>query len=440
MSRGFSYYFQRNHHGSAPSRLESRRRAVSSRIDHDHGRKEAAGEFLETLTGAMTARGKSRKVSSRRSVAELIEWFDNNDTADYLSQMPEIEFEINIKPTLKGFLSRLTRGQNLSRDQAGHFLDVLLDSEATDAQIAAALIALKLKGETVEELAGLAQGMRQRAIRINSNHSCFIDTAGTGSSSAKTFNVSTAAAFVIAGAGLPVAKHGNRAASSRCGSADVLTALGVDVAMSPEISEKSLNELGMCFMFAPLYHGATARVAGIRRELGVQTTFNLLGPLTNPARAPRQIIGVWDHALVEPLAQTLALLGAERAWIVHGGDGLDEVTVADKTFVAEASDGDVRTFEIEPEDFGVQRVAIDGLSGGDSEANAAIIRSVLSGERRDAARMLVVVNAAAALCVGGFAENLRAGAQLAEQSIDSGAAQAKLEQLIRMSRDAVSAT
>jgi len=330
-------------------------------------------------------------------------------------------------------------GENLSRAEAALFLDALLDTSATDAQIAAALIALKLKGETVEELAGLAEGMRARAVGINTHHKCFIDTAGTGSSCAKTFNVSTAAAFVIAGAGLPVAKHGNRAASSRCGSADVLTALGVDVAMSPDTSEKSLNELGMCFMFAPLYHGATARVAGIRRELGVQTTFNLLGPLTNPARAPRQIIGVWDRSLVEPLARTLSLLGTERAWIVHGGDGLDEVTLADKTFVAEARDGDVRTFEIEPEDFGVERVAIEGLSGGDSEANAAIIRSVLSGERRDAARMLVVVNAAAALCVGGFAENLRAGAQLAEQSIDSGAAQAKLERLIRISDEAVSA-
>src|SRR6266481_3125868 len=342
--------------------------------------------------------------------------------------------------SLRDYVASLMRGENLSRADAALLLDALLDGSATDAQIAAALIALKLKGETIEELAGMAEGMRARSVRINSPHSRFIDTAGTGSSCAKTFNVSTAAAFVIAGAGLPVAKHGNRAASSRCGSADVLTALGVDVAMSPEVSEKGLNELGMCFMFAPLYHGATARVASIRRELAVQTTFNLLGPLTNPARAPRQIIGVWDRRLVEPLARTLSLLGTERAWIVHGGDGLDEVTVADNTFVAEASDGDVRTFEIEPADFGVEHVAIDALTGGDAEANAAIIRSVLSGERRDAARLLVVVNAAAALCVGGFAKNLRAGAQLAEQSIDSGAAQAKLEQLVRMSRDAASGT
>jgi len=332
--------------------------------------------------------------------------------------------------TLKNLLTRLTRGQNLSRNEAAHFLDALLDSEATDAQIAAALIALKLKGETVEELAGLAQGMRQRAIRINSNHSCFIDTAGTGSSRAKTFNVSTAAAFVIAGAGLPVAKHGNRAASSRCGSADVLAALGVNVSSSPEISEKCLNEIGICFMFAPLYHGATARVAGIRRQLGVQTTFNLLGPLTNPARAPRQIIGVWDRALIEPLAQTLALLGTERAWIVHGADGLDEVTISGSTFVAEAIEGQVRTFEVGPDDFGIGRSELDHLRGGDAESNAVIIREVVSGGRQDEARALVVVNAAAALHVGGFGETLREAARIAESSIDSGAAVAKLDRLI----------
>ncbi len=337
---------------------------------------------------------------------------------------------------LRNSVASLMRGEHLSRTAAAQLLEALLDKAATDSQIAAALISLKLKGETIEELAGLAEGMRARAVRISTNHTNFIDTAGTGSSCAKTFNVSTAAAFVIAGAGLPVAKHGNRAASSRCGSADVLTALGIDVSMTPETSEKCLNEINMCFMFAPLYHGATARVAGIRRELGVQTTFNLLGPLTNPARAPRQIIGVWDRNLVEPLAQTLALLGTERAWIVHGNDGLDEVTVADKTFVAEASNGKVSLFEIEPAEFGMERQALDGLAAGDAEENASTIRSVLAGERRDAARMLVVVNAAAALHVGGVAADLRAGAQLAEQSIDTGAAQEKLNHLIRISTEA----
>ena len=336
-----------------------------------------------------------------------------------------------VESDLRSFLPRLMRGEDLSRAEAAQLLDALLNPEATDSQIASALIALRLKGETFEELAGLAEAMRERAVRITSRHACFIDTAGTGSSRVKTFNVSTAAAFVIAGAGLAVAKHGNRAASSRCGSADVLAVLGVNVSASAEVSEKCLNEIGICFMFAPLYHGATARVASVRRELGVQTTFNLLGPLTNPAHAPRQIIGVSNRDSVEPLASALALLGTERAWVVHGADGLDEVTITDKTFVAEARHSEVRRFEISPEDFGFERIALDGLSSGDAEVNAGVIRAVLSGERQDAARALVIVNAATALRVGGVASDLREGTQLAAQSIDSGEAQKKLDQLVR---------
>ncbi len=336
-------------------------------------------------------------------------------------------FESSLKP----FLSRLMRRENLSRAEATQLLDALLNGDATDAQIAAALIALKLKGETVDELAGLAEAMRARAVPIESRHACFIDTAGTGSSCAKTFNVSTAAAFVIAGAGLPVAKHGNRAASSQCGSADVLSALGVNVSAPPELSEECLNEIGMCFMFAPLYHGATARVASVRRELGIQTTFNLLGPLTNPARAPRQIIGVSDRKLVEQLAGALALLGTERSWVVHGADGLDEITAADKTFVTEAGRTGLRTFEIEPEDFGFGRVTLDTLRAGDANDNALLIHSVLSGARRDEARTLVILNAAAALHVGGLASDLQEAARLAEESIDRGAALTKLEELVR---------
>lgn len=332
---------------------------------------------------------------------------------------------------LKQFLPRLVRGEDLSRAEAADFLDALLDAEATDAQIASTLVALRLKGETYEELAGLTDAMRERAVRITSNHDRFIDTAGTGSSRVKTFNVSTAAAFVISGAGLPVAKHGNRAASSRCGSADVLTALGVNVSASPEVSERCLNEIGICFMFAPLYHGATARVAGVRRELGLQTTFNLLGPLTNPARAPRQIIGVSNPDLVEPMASALALLGTERAWVVHGTDGLDEVTISGETFVAEARNGEVRRFGVAPEDFGFERTTLDGLRCDDAEASAEIIRAVLSGQRQGAARALVIVNAAAALRVGGAASDLREAARLARQSLESGAARKKLEELVR---------
>jgi anthranilate phosphoribosyltransferase len=245
---------------------------------------------------------------------------------------------------LTEFIARLVRREDLNREEAEQLLESLLDAEATDAQIAAALVALAAKGETVEELTGMATGLRARAVRIDSHHPCFIDTAGTGSSRAKTFNISTAAAFVIAGAGLPVAKHGNRAASSKSGSADLLTALGVNVSAIPSVSQDALNEIGICFMFAPLYHGATARVAGIRRQLGIHTTFNLLGPLSNPAGAPRQIIGVFRKDLAERLASVLAALGTEHAWVVHGEDGLDEITLAGQTHVAEARGREVKTF------------------------------------------------------------------------------------------------
>jgi anthranilate phosphoribosyltransferase len=332
---------------------------------------------------------------------------------------------------LSVFLARLMRGESLSRSEASEFLESLLDGGATDGQIAGALVALALKGETVDELTGIAVAMRLRAVPLKAKHERFLDTAGTGSSCAKTFNVSTAAAFVIAGAGLPVAKHGNRAVTSRSGSSDVLTALGVGVTASPEVSEKCLNDLGMCFMFAPLYHGTTARVAAIRRELGVRTVFNLLGPLTNPAGAPYQLVGVCKPELVEPLARTLAALGTKRAWVVHGLDGLDEVTLAGKTLVAEAQNGSVRTFELGPEDFGLQRSSLESLAGGDAAASARIIREILSGGRVDAARDLVVANAAAGLFVGGAATDLREASGLAAASIQTGAAAAKLEELVK---------
>ncbi|MEP6708456.1 MAG: anthranilate phosphoribosyltransferase [Pyrinomonadaceae bacterium] len=331
---------------------------------------------------------------------------------------------------LRRYVGRLIRREDLSRAEAAQFLESLLDEKATDAQIGAALVALALKGETVEELAGMAETMRARASHLNSRHHCFVDTAGTGSSRVKTFNVSTAAAFVIAGAGLPVAKHGNRAASSKTGSADVLTALGVNVSSSANVSEQCLNEIGICFMFAPLYHGATARVAAVRRELGVQTTFNLIGPLTNPAHAPRQVVGVWKKELVQPIARVLALLGTERAWVVHGGDGLDEITLSGSTFVAEAKGGQVKTFEVEPNDFGYETSEIEHLHCNDATTSALMIRDVLSGERRDQARGLVVINAAAALQVGGTADDLRQAAKLAEESIDGGEALDKLKQLV----------
>jgi anthranilate phosphoribosyltransferase len=339
--------------------------------------------------------------------------------------------------TLRRSTLRLIRGEHLGRVEAKEFFDALLDPAATDAQIAGALVALAAKGETAEELAGMAEAMRERAIQIRSpRHARFIDTAGTGSSAVKTFNVSTAAAFVIAGAGLAVAKHGARAATSRCGSADLLETLRVNTAASPEVVEHCLSEHGICFIFAPLFHRATARVAQLRRELGVHTTFNLLGPLTNPARPPFQVIGVWHRSLLEPVASALALLGARNAWVVHGVDGLDDVTLTGDTFVtACCGDGaSTKTLTIVPEDFGVARRSFDHIGRGGPAENAELVRAILNGQKTKAvtaARDLVIINAAAALHVAGVAQDLREAAAMARDSIDNGCASAKLDTLVR---------
>ena len=336
---------------------------------------------------------------------------------------------------LREMTRRLMHGENLTRAEAAEFLEALLNPSATDTQVAAALAVLAAKGETVEELTGMAEAMRNRAIPVRSSHPRFIDTAGTGSSVAKAFNVSTAAALVIAGAGVPVAKHGSRAATSFCGSADVLEGLGVNTAASPETVQRCLNEHGICFMFAPIFHQATARVAHVRRELGVRTTFNLLGPLTNPARAPFQILGVWHRSLLERVASALSLLGVEKAWVVNGADGLDEITIADKTFVAACSPNrNVETFTISPHDFGLEQQSMDGSRAIGPEANAQLIRAILRREKTKAtpaARDLVIANAAAALHVAGVAEDLCDAAKLAHESIDSGRAASKLDALIR---------
>lgn len=333
---------------------------------------------------------------------------------------------------LKSVILRLMQGVDLTQTEARGLLDSLLDESANNSQIAAALVALAIKGDTPEELAGMAQAMRDRANRIDSRHERFIDTAGTGSSRVKTFNVSTAAAFVIAGAGLPVAKHGSRAATSKSGSADVLSALGVNVACSRELSEACLNEIGICFMFAPQYHASTARVAAVRRELGVHTTFNLLGPMTNPAGAPFQIMGVWHENLVQKVAETLQALGTKKAWVVHGSDGLDEITLNGPTFVAEVTPDGVRRFEISSGDFGLESVSeseMAELRGGDAERNAEIVRAVLEGVETGPAKSLVLINAAAALLVAGFAPDAMSAARFALESLESGRALAKLDEL-----------
>lgn len=331
------------------------------------------------------------------------------------------------------FLSRLIRGEDLSFADAAEFFRALTAPEANPAQIAGALSALTAKGETFEELAGMARVMREQAVQITTRHKNLIDTSGTGSSAAKTFNVSTAAAFVAAGAGLPVAKQANRAVSSRTGSADVLAKLGIKISAEPEVAQACLNGAGICFMFAPKFHPTLRRVGDARRSLGIRTCLNLLGVLANPAGATKQIVGVWHKSLIEPMAQALALLGAQRAWVVHGAaDALDELTLTGETLVAEVFGKKLKTFKITPEDFGLHRAFdLKHLRVELPDESARIIREVLSGKRRDEARSLVVINAAAAILVGGLTKEPMHAARLAEQSIDSASAQMKLERLIQ---------
>jgi anthranilate phosphoribosyltransferase len=319
-------------------------------------------------------------------------------------------------------LERLAARRDLGREEAAMLVDLIVDGQATDAQIGAALMGLALKGETAEELAGLAQAMRARAVPVRTRHTTFIDTAGTGGDGANTFNVSTAAAFVIAACGLPVAKHGNRAASSRSGSADVLAALGAKTDVAADVAQRCLDEVGICFMFAPTYHAATRRVAELRKQLGIRTAFNLLGPLTNPAGAPRQLVGVFDERAARRVADALAVLGVERAWVVHGC-GLDEVTVVGSTTVFEVVDGAVvRRFELHPTDLGYACRPSESLLGGSPEENAVIVRGVLDGSIDGAAREIVLLNAAAGLVVGGTADSMADGVDRAARAVDSGAA------------------
>jgi len=329
-------------------------------------------------------------------------------------------------------LPRLLDAQPLSRAEMAAIMTEIADGGATPAQVGAFLAALRLKGETVEEIAGAAEVMRQRAERVRVDRDVFVDTCGTGGDGQNTFNISTTAAFAVAGAGVTVAKHGNRSVSSRCGSADVLAALGVDVDASRERVERCIAEVGIGFLFAPRLHPAFKAVAGIRRELAIRTVFNLLGPLANPAGARYQVMGVYEPRWVPIIGGVLAALGSVHAFVVHG-EGLDEIAVTGTTHVAEVKGGAVRIFDVTPEELGLGRWPAAALLGGDAEENARITRDVLSGASggpRDA----VLANAAAALVAAGAAPNLRAGVRVAADSIDRGAALDRLERLAVVSR------
>lgn len=332
---------------------------------------------------------------------------------------------------LRAALRKVASGESLTQNEAAEAFELMMAGEATDAQIGALLMGMHVRGETVEEIAGAARAMRARAVPVRAPEGA-VDTCGTGGDAKGTHNISTCAAFVVAGAGVPVAKHGNRSISSRSGSADVLTALGVNIECGPETIARSIEACGLGFMFAPAHHAAMRHVAKVRTELGTRTIFNLLGPLANPAGTKYQVVGVFSERWVEPIARVLGLLGAERAWVVHGADGLDELTTTGISHVAVLDKGNISTFKISPRNAGLPEAKPEDLIGGDAAENAAHIRAVLQGNVGPL-RDIVLLNAAAALLVAGKAKTLREGVALAAQSIDSGKAIGVLEALVRLS-------
>ncbi|PWB64810.1 MAG: anthranilate phosphoribosyltransferase [Bradyrhizobiaceae bacterium] len=331
----------------------------------------------------------------------------------------------------KALIGKVATGAVLTRQEAVNAFDRMMSGEATPSQMGALLMGLRVRGETVDEITGAVTTMRAKMLRVDAPADA-IDVVGTGGDASGSYNISTCAAFVVAGCGVPVAKHGNRALSSRSGAADVLAALGVNIDLSPEAISQCIHEAGIGFMFAPAHHPAMKHVGPTRVELGTRTIFNLLGPLSNPAGVRRQMVGVFSRQWVEPLAVVLKNLGSERAYVVHGSDGLDEITTVGPTSVASLENGEVTTFEIVPEELGLARARSEELRGGEAEANAAALTDVLKG-RKGPFRDVAMLNAAAALVVAGRARDLKDGVALAGRSIDSGEAEGRLDRLIAIS-------
>jgi anthranilate phosphoribosyltransferase len=331
----------------------------------------------------------------------------------------------------KALIGKVATGAALSREESSSAFDRMMSGEATPSQMGALLMGLRVRGETVDEITGAVSAMRAKMLRVKAPDNA-MDVVGTGGDASGSYNISTCAAFIVAGAGIPVAKHGNRALSSKSGAADVLASLGVKIDLTPEQVGRCINEVGIGFMFAPAHHPAMKNVGPTRVEMGTRTIFNLLGPLSNPAGVKRQLVGVFSRQWIEPLAQVLNNLGSDSVWVVHGADGLDEITTSGPTYVAALENGKIRTFEIRPEDIGLQTVKTETLRGADAEANAAALKSVLenlASPYRDVASM----NAAAALVVAKAAKDLKEGFALARKSLESGAARQRLDRLIAIS-------
>lgn len=333
---------------------------------------------------------------------------------------------------LKPFINKVAMGTPLTRDEAEQAFTIMMSGQATPAQIGGFLMSLRVRGETIDEITGAVASMRKKMLRVDAVKDA-VDIVGTGGDQSGSYNVSTATAFVVAGAGIPVGKHGNRALSSKSGAADALAALGVNIDASPELIGRCIKEVGLGFMFAPTHHSAMRHVGSARVELGTRTIFNILGPLSNPAGLTKQLIGVFSPEWVLPIAKVLQGLGSKSLWVVHGS-GLDELTTAGETQVAALKDGELTTFTVTPEDAGLKRVTMEALKGGDPQHNARALRAVLDGEH-GAYRDIVLLNAAATFIIAGKADTLKDGVKIAEASIDEGKAKAKLEELIKVSND-----
>jgi anthranilate phosphoribosyltransferase len=338
---------------------------------------------------------------------------------------------VDLRPALR----KVAAGETLTETEAAHAFELIMSGGATEGQIGALLMGMRVRGETVDEMTGAARVMRAQAVKVRAPKGA-IDTCGTGGDAKGTHNISTCAAFVVAGAGVPVAKHGNRSISSRSGSADVLAALGVNIECAPEAVARCIETCGLGFMFAPAHHAAMRHVAKVRSELGTRTIFNLLGPLANPANADYQIVGVFAEQWVEPIAEVLGRLGVKRAWVVHGSDGLDELTTTGLSHVAVLDEGKVSTFKVSPKNAGLPEAKPEDLTGGEATENAAHIRAVLGGNQGPL-RDIVLLNAGAALLLAGKAKTLREGVALAAESIDSGKAKGVLDALVKLSHDRV---
>ncbi|WP_029523146.1 anthranilate phosphoribosyltransferase [Persephonella sp. KM09-Lau-8] len=331
---------------------------------------------------------------------------------------------------IKELIKKITEFKDLTPEETEKLFSLLMKGELTDAQIGAVLVGLKMKGETVDEISSAAKIMRQNAVKVPvKDKSNLVDTCGTGGDKVNTFNVSTITAFVVAGAGAKVAKHGNRSVSSKCGSADIMEALGINIEMPPEKAAKALEEIGLAFLFAPIYHPAMKNVIRQRREIGVRTIFNILGPLSNPAEAKYQLMGVYDQKLIEPLSRVLVNLGIEKAFVVHGMEGLDEVSITGETLVGEVNEGEINIYTVRPEDFGLKSASLQDIQGGDLGYNLKIALSILEGKDNSPKTDFVAINAAFALKVVGIVDNIKEGIELAKETIYSKKAYQILEKL-----------